>query len=244
MEEKYCTNCEETKPIAEFYKDRRTKDGYVSQCKQCKKLHQRIYANTHKEERKAYRKKYWKENSEKLSSKNKLYYKSNKENILEQKKKYYAQLKTKIRKSQKEYYLSNRASIQKKQRTYERERRKKDSNFRLRLSLRKRLYQAIKGQYKAGSAVKDLGCSIEYLKVFLEAKFFDGMTWKNYGAWHIDHIVPLASFDLANREQFLKACHYTNLQPLWAEDNITKGHALSGDAKVGRDFVVRAKSEE
>lgn len=58
---------------------------------------------------------------------------------------------------------------------------------------------------------------------YLEAKFTDGMSWKNYGKWHIDHIKPLASFDLTDPEQVKAACHFTNLQPLWASDNISKG---------------------
>ena len=49
------------------------------------------------------------------------------------------------------------------------------------------------------------------------------MAWKNYGKWHIDHIIPLDSFDLTIREQLLEACHFTNLQPLWEEDNLKKG---------------------
>ena len=85
--------------------------------------------------------------------------------------------------------------------------------------------QAIKNNFKAGSAVNDLGCSIDFLYKYLEVKFQPGMTWKNWGrkGWHIDHVTPLDWFDLANREQFLTANHYTNLQPLWWKDNLSKG---------------------
>lgn len=71
--------------------------------------------------------------------------------------------------------------------------------------------------------MRDLGCSIEQLRKYLAARFQPGMTWNNYGKWHIDHIVPLSSVDLRDREQLLKACHYSNLQPLWAGDNSRKG---------------------
>lgn len=103
------------------------------------------------------------------------------------------------------------------------EREKIDVNFMISRKLRNRLYQAIKNNYKLGSAVRDLGCSIEELKQHIESKFQESMSWENYGKWHIDHITPLASFNLENREELLKACHYTNLQPLWAEDNLSKG---------------------
>ena len=89
---------------------------------------------------------------------------------------------------------------------------------------------AIKRGYKAGSAVDDLGCSVESFKSYIEGLLQPGMTWANYSprGWHLDHKVPLASFDLTDREQFLKACHYTNLQPLWAVDNIKKGDKIYG----------------
>jgi hypothetical protein len=74
-------------------------------------------------------------------------------------------------------------------------------------------------------AIQNLGCSIEQLHVHLESKFQLGMTWENYGryGWHVDHIVALANFDVSNIEHLKYACHYTNLQPLWAEDNLSKG---------------------
>jgi hypothetical protein len=89
--------------------------------------------------------------------------------------------------------------------------------------LRSRLYNAIKHTTKSGSAIVDLGCSIEQFKGYLMSKFQEGMSWDNYGKWHIDHIKPLSKFDLTDRQQFLEACHYTNLQPLWAVQNLKKG---------------------
>ena len=104
-----------------------------------------------------------------------------------------------------------------------------DLLFRLKALLRDRLNKALKHNFKSGSAVRDLGCSVEFLKQHLESQFQEDMTWKNYGQWHIDHKKPLASFDLTDRKQFLKACHYTNLQPLWAADNIRKGVKCSAE---------------
>lgn len=96
---------------------------------------------------------------------------------------------------------------------------------RLKNDLRVRLNRALKGSKKTGSAVRDLGCTIEELKKHLESKWQEGMTWDNHSidGWHIDHIRPLASFDLTDPVQLKQACSYTNLQPLWAEDNCSKG---------------------
>jgi hypothetical protein len=97
-------------------------------------------------------------------------------------------------------------------------------NRRLALNLRGRLSQAFRNGYKTGSAVRDLGCSIEEFRIYLESKFQEGMSWDNYGrdGWHMDHILPLCRFDLSDEVQLKKACHYTNLQPLWAKDNLEK----------------------
>lgn len=111
----------------------------------------------------------------------------------------------------------------------ERERNRYRTNIqhKLKVLLRTRMGMAIKGDQKSGSAVQDLGCSIEELKKHLEFQFQPGMTWDNWAldGWHIDHIIPLASADLTDRKQFLEACHYTNLQPLWVEDNLKKRYS-------------------
>ena len=136
--------------------------------------------------------------------------------------------KDKIKIKQKRY-MKRYCEINKdKLKTYRKTKLKTDVQFKLSCVLRNRLNTAIKENYKIGSAVKDLGCSIDELKAYLESKFRTGMTWDNYGhqGWHIDHIKPLASFDLTDRNQLLEACHYTNLQPLWANENLSKGDKI------------------
>jgi hypothetical protein len=138
----------------------------------------------------------------------------------------------------KQWFLENHDSISKRKKSkYSREyiknyrkTRKKSINEIIAERLRTRLWFAIKNNQKVGSAVRDLGCSIDHLKSHLESKFQEGMTWENYGlrGWHIDHIVPLSKVDLSNKESFLKVCHYTNLQPLWAKDNLSKRNKLVG----------------
>ncbi len=100
-----------------------------------------------------------------------------------------------------------------------------DISRRLSTNIRSRLNKALKGAYKVDSVIGSLGCSPEELKKHLESQFLPDMSWGNYSlkGWHIDHIKPLASFDLTNQVEFREACHYTNLQPLWAEDNLSKG---------------------
>lgn len=112
-----------------------------------------------------------------------------------------------------------------------RRRYSEDLQFRLRQVLRSRLRSAfrVRGIRRGASAVRDLGCTVDELRVHLESLFLPGMSWENYGRgrrgelrWEVDHIVPLSSFDLGDREQLLAAVHFTNLQPLWALDNNRK----------------------
>lgn len=120
--------------------------------------------------------------------------------------------------------------------TYVRNRRKVDENFNIKCNLRSRVNQAIKrkGVVKSARTLELLGCTVEFLKVYLQERFLPTMTWENYGTlWYIDHIIPCASFDLTDFEQ-QKACfHYTNLQPLFALTTVIDGVEYIGNVNKG-----------
>jgi hypothetical protein len=168
------------------------------------------YNELNKDKIKKQRQEYYQRNKSKILDYNKSWRETNKDNLKEKQKIY-----------GKEYYEANKE----KQFKYQKNRKKTDIQFKLSCAIRSRLYTSIKDKCKVGSAVKDLGCSVDELIIYLESKFQEGMSWDNWkhDGWHIDHIKPLASFDLTDRNQFLEACNYTNLQPLWAKDNFSKG---------------------
>lgn len=100
----------------------------------------------------------------------------------------------------------------------------KDLNFKIARRLRKRIWAAVVDGEKSDLTFALVGCSIDFFKKHIETQFRPGMSWENYGpAWHIDHKRPCASFDLSKSEQQYECFHYTNLQPLWAKENLSKG---------------------
>lgn len=95
---------------------------------------------------------------------------------------------------------------------------------RLRKSVMNRIWSAMKNQRVNGVGSFSLvGCPVGFLRSYIEGKFETGMSWDNYGAWHVDHIRPCASFDLSDKEQVLQCFNWRNLQPMWASENISKG---------------------
>lgn len=197
---KQCTKCNNYKILECFSKDQKRPDGLQLSCKECNRLYYeknkekiKEYKELHKKSKQEYDQSYRKNNQSSIQLKDKTYYANNKETI-----------KKRV------------SEWQKKQ--------AKESHYRITKSLRDRLRKAIKNGQKNGSAIKDLGCSIEEFKKYLETLFDINMSWDNHGfdGWHIDHIKPLCTFDLTNIEEFKKACHYSNLQPLWATENLAK----------------------
>lgn len=188
------------------------------------KAYKKAYRDANKDKIKDYAKSYYKDNKNVLKSKMEVYRKTNSHKQKVYNKAYYEVNKEKIKKSTANYGKTHRYETNK----HRKNRRKTDIQYKLRKILRSRLYDCLKHNYKNGSSLKDLGCSINELKSYLESKFQPGMNWDNHGlrGWHIDHIKPLASFDLSDRNQLLEACHYTNLQPLWAKDNLAKSNKI------------------
>lgn len=173
-----------------------------------------------KEGKKAYRE----ANADKVSAGKRDWYQRNRKHVIAKAQSRWAGRDVeKARETKRARRLKNHVTETAKDRAYRKQRMASDLNFRLRSALRGRMGSAIRTGAKAGSAVRDLGCSIEEFRVYIAAKFRDGMSWDNYGEWHLDHIRPLVSFDLSDREQFLRAAHYTNMQPLWAHENRAKG---------------------
>lgn len=102
-----------------------------------------------------------------------------------------------------------------------------DPTFRIVASLRSRLVIALKGIPKAAASMRLLGCTADFFRAYVEARFKQGMSWQNYGLgvgrWHLDHIVPCAKFDLLKAEDQRACFHYSNLQPMWGHLNQRKG---------------------
>jgi hypothetical protein len=128
-----------------------------------------------------------------------------------------------IHKIAKKYYETHKQKLIEYQRLYAINRRKTDINFKLAKNIKNRIKMALKCNYKAKRIVKLIGCSIKFLKNYIESQFKKGMSWKNYGKWHIDHIRPCCTFNLSKPNEQRKCFHYTNLQPLWAKENLSKG---------------------
>ena len=155
----------------------------------------------------------------------KSYRTKNKDKISDNKRKWYDANKLEVLQYQASYYESNKEHIVSRVVQYRKKRLKTDMSFKLQKNLRHRLSKLLR-QQSSKIAVEFLGCSLDELKNHLEANFQNGMTWENYGKWHVDHIRPLSSFDLSSPEQLQQACSYVNLQPLWAKDNRSKSNKV------------------
>jgi hypothetical protein len=169
---------------------------------------------------KEYHKKYYKE-----------YYLINRDVILKNHKKRNStkEYKEKKKEYDKLYWKANRERLISLKIKKNKIRRREDPAFRLKSNLRRRMNCALNsiGVKRTKRSLELLGVpSIEFLKNYLESKFKPGMSWEKRGLIHIDHIIPCAAFDLTDLKQQLKCFHYTNLQPLWAHENLSKNSKI------------------
>lgn len=126
----------------------------------------------------------------------------------------------------KQWRIKNREYRNNWAKEYSKNRRLNDPIYKLSVTIRNLISGSIKrlGYKKNSKTYQILGCSFEDFQNHIESQFKEGMTWDNHGEWHYDHIVPVAS--ATTEEELIKINHYTNFQPLWAEENIRKGKKL------------------
>lgn len=249
MDFKFCTKCNQEKPVCDFHKDSTKKSGFSSSCKECSAKYYREnfekikkYRRENSENIKVQQAKYRRENSEKIKSRRAKHYRKNHEKHKEyyrknheKYKEYYRKNREKAKANNAKYRRENPEKIKERKAKYRRENREKikeyfkkcyknDENFKIRVLLRGRILDALKVQSakKSNKTLELIGCSVNELWEHLEGQFTDGMTRQNQGEWHIDHIKPCSAFDLTDPKQQKECFNYKNLQPLWAQDNLKK----------------------
>jgi hypothetical protein len=247
---KKCVKCNIEKELNQFNKNKRSKDNYNYSCKECKKL----YYEKNKEIISEKLKKYYKENKEILIEKSKKYYKENKLKVTEIKKTYYENNKENLIILNRKYYQDNKEHYKqycldnKERRNEHSKQYQKDNKERLKIyrkeyfskrintdllfKFKSNVRGLIRNSFKRGinkynkttKTENILGCTIDEFRNYISLQFKTGMCFENHGEWHLDHIVPIASAQ--TQEEVIKLNHYTNFQPLWAEDNLRKGSKI------------------
>tara|TARA_R110001632_G_scaffold142396_1_gene258402 strand:- start:29 stop:679 length:651 start_codon:yes stop_codon:yes gene_type:complete len=210
---KKCGTCKIEKSVDLFSKSKAQKDGYVSKCKECQK---------------EYKREWYKKNRETQLSKMKDYNTDNREVRLEQQKQYREDNKESIHQTKEIWRKNNQKRVTTNLNKNRKRRYDTDMMFRLKTHIGNRLKVYLKKNnlQKNNTTQNIIGCSPQELRDHLESQFTDGMSWNNYGfyGWHVDHIIPMAS--AKTEKELHKLNHYSNLQPLWAEDNIKKGDKI------------------
>jgi hypothetical protein len=190
-----CSICHEEKKLEDFEKNPNKKFGRGYRCKTC-------HCKQVKERRS--------KNKELVLSRARALYVLNRESILARKRPKY-----------KASYEKHKEKLIKRVIEYQKKRKISDPSYRALRNARDRVKKMVQGKICFS---KSLGCSFKDFKAHIEQQFHPGMTWENYGEWHIDHKYPLSRALNEGPDSFAKACHYTNLQPLWALDNILKSN--------------------
>jgi hypothetical protein len=216
------TTSEDKKKKAKKKADQRYRLKHAQKIKEKRKLH---YLNN-KDGIDKKNLDYYYKNLDKVKNLQRRYYDEHSAHLRDRARKYYKENSEKIKKYQKDYRKNNIEKINNRVKKYNKNRYRLNDHYKLKKVIRRRILDALK--YKNTKKLFNseilLGCSIIEARQHIESLFREGMSWENHGpkGWHIDHIKPCASFDLTNPEEQKKCFHYTNLQPLWWWENISK----------------------
>jgi len=225
MENKICNKCKQLKPITKFSKQKGSKDRLNCWCKDChKEYSQKRYQQNSKHINKQAQK-YYQQNLEQNKKRNKKYYKEHHQEMSE----YYKEHCQEISEYQKEYRKTHHEHRRSYSRKYYCKKRQEDVKFRLNENMRTAIWRSLKGN-KAGKHWETLlGCTLNELQICMEKQFTEGMSWDNYGMWHIDHRIPISAFNFSSPEHldFKRCWALSNLQPMWASENLRKSNKLT-----------------
>jgi hypothetical protein len=233
---KVCKKCDVKKELNEFHKWSKSKDGLKPYCKLCSSIDRKKYRENNKEKAIKESREYYYNNIDKIreyqnsdvrKAQKKSYYENNKENVIEKSKAYYEDNREYKKERQRQYYknIKNDPIKNEKRKKKNRERIKKFRRENPHITTsRKILYRVLEkfGKPKSARTIEMLGYSADDLKKHIESLFTEGMSWDNHGEWHIDHIKPISSFDPDTDVSIVN--DLDNLQPLWANDNLTKSN--------------------
>jgi hypothetical protein len=232
---KQCKRCTIKKSLDLFGDNKNNKDAKSSYCKECERLRGIEYRNKNREKVNQSAKNWRNNNPEDYKKTIEKYLEKNPNMTATERTKIYRQdinYREKEKKRLKDNYKNNvetlreknKKLIRKKNNEWKNNKRKTDGFYRMKINLRHRLRNYLFEESKSKRTYDIVGLDKLEFKSYVESKFTEGMTWENYGKWHLDHIIPLCQAKDNNDALLLN--HYTNLQPLWAEDNLRKNRKI------------------
>lgn len=214
METKVCTKCGVEKPIEQFSWKVKMRGVRQNHCKLCAREYSRQYRLENPDKRKEQMRRWRKKNKEKKREDNRRWAAENPDKVSTNKRRWYLKHKDELREKRRlrrQRYLKNNKEFA--------------IHYRLNQRMRRNINRSLKGRKNGYSWEYLVGYTLDQLISHLEVQFKPGMTWDNYGEWHIDHIRPIASFNFTKPDdpEFRECWALENLQPLWAEENLRKG---------------------
>lgn len=226
--EKICITCNEKKSSDLYSNDKSRKDGKRPECKVCKSARDKKYRETNIEKVKKMNENYYLNNTEILKEKSKKWYQENLEQSKDVRAKYYQDNREKMDLAKQKWYEKNKEKMKIWTNTYFKNKYQNDQDYKIKTIMNKRIRDYIKSKNKP--TLEFLGCSIKDFKKWIEYQFDENMNWDNMGSyWHFDHVKPCKSFNFSVESEILECYNWTNLRPLKASENISKGSKIDNN---------------
>jgi hypothetical protein len=229
-ETKVCTKCHIEKPatLEYFHHDNEGRNGLHPSCKSCESKKRKIYYENNHSKVRSYSKKYFDANKESENERSRIYHFQNRLEILERKRKYKIKHPDRVKTTRTKTYLKHKRERNHQSSELLKIRYKNNPQLRISMQIASGIRDCLNGRKNHMHWPELVGFTLSDLMNQLETHFQPGMSWDNYGEWHIDHHIPISAFNFNsyNDPEFRACWSLTNLRPLWAIDNIKKGNKI------------------